>query len=213
MVGGSIREDQVAFLAGVLTGLANTNNRVGWIGEAETSRGAIYRNGFSHGVRFACPLCLIYPRELAADASPEAGAAAASSLLLKYVDTASAIPGSAGDEALRELAGRSVRIAGAQPDFVEKVFGGGRGTGAGSVLGSIGFWPGRILDAVLPRFMAGSPPSGPIPYSIETDGLGYQPFQTPWITPGLQRNLTEMLDQIRSGQLDIGVDPTTGAEK
>jgi hypothetical protein len=61
--------------------------------------------------------------------------------------------------------------------------------------------------------MAGSPPSAPIPYSIETEGLGYQAFQTPWITPGLQRNLTEVLDQIRSGQLDIGVDPTTGEEK
>lgn len=214
VVGGEhLRGDQAAFLAGLLAGLDTQNDYVGWIGEAGTVRGKLYQNGFRHGVRYTCPLCRIFDYELPSVADAAAGQMAADSLAGDYADTASAIPGPAGNAALLDLASGRIRIAGAQPDFQTGLFGDDGASGALQVLGSPAVRPDILLADLLPRFLGGEKFDAAVPYSIENGSLEFAPFSNDWITPGQQRFLGEILAQIASGRLDIGVDPQTGEER
>lgn len=212
VIGPAAREDQMAFLAGALVGLANTNDRVGWIGESGSVRATLYRNGFIHGVRYTCPLCWLFEETTAPGAWAEAGVAAAQLLLPKYIDTAGAFPSPAGEGALLALAAGPVRVAGSRPGFAAQVFG-GQPEAADKVLGEVQTRPERLLAEYLPRYLAGELFAEPLVYSIENGGLSYAPFASQWITLGLQRNLEEMLARLASGELQIGIDRATGEEQ
>jgi len=212
VIGPRVREDEAAFMAGALVGIANTNNRVGWIGELGSVRGTLVRNAFIHGVRFTCPLCWVFEEGVAEGASVEAGAAAAELLLPRYVDTSGAFPSPAGDGALLALATHPVRVAGSRAGFGAQVLG-SQLDAARNLLGEVQVHPELLLTEALPRFLAGEAFGEPIAYSIENGGLGYAPFSTPWITPGLQANLAEMMARLAAGDLQIGVNPETGEEQ
>jgi basic membrane lipoprotein Med (substrate-binding protein (PBP1-ABC) superfamily) len=214
VIGGEyVRRDEAAFMAGLLAGVENNNDYVGWIGEDGTARGAVYRNGFRHGIRYACPRCRLFDFELAASAGAAAGTDAADQLLSDYVDTASAIPGAAGAAGLARLAQSGVRVAGAGPDFHRDVFGGGAGPGAKFAIGEPAFRPDLLLADLLPRYMGGETFSEAIAYSLENGGLEYGPFPNDRVSPARQTYLKEILAEVAAGRLDIGVDPQTGAEK
>jgi basic membrane lipoprotein Med (substrate-binding protein (PBP1-ABC) superfamily) len=214
VVGGkNFRRDQAAFMAGLLVSIENSNDYVGWIGEAGTDRGKIYQNGFRHGVRYTCPRCRVFDFELAESADSSAGVSAAGQLLDDYIDTASAIPGAAGDAALATLAGNGVRVAGAGPDFFAGVFEGGTAPEAGRVLGEVAFRPDLLLAELLPRFLAGESFAEPVAYSLENGGLEYAPFPNDWISAARRNYLNDILAEVASGRLDIGVDPQTGEER
>jgi basic membrane lipoprotein Med (substrate-binding protein (PBP1-ABC) superfamily) len=213
VVGGdNVRGDQAAFLAGLLAGIENGNDYVGWVGEAGTARGTIYRNGFRHGIRYVCPYCTVFYYDLPSSEDVSAGLAAAESLVGDYADTASAIPGPAGDAALQELSRRKVRVAGAQADFYEALFAGGTDTGASHVLGGLAFRPDILLADLLPRYIGGENFDAPVSYSLENGGMEFAAFPNDWISPGRQTYLKEILADLVSGRLDIGVDRLTGEE-
>jgi basic membrane lipoprotein Med (substrate-binding protein (PBP1-ABC) superfamily) len=213
MIGGeNVRIDQVAFLAGVLATVENRNQYVGWIGRSGTVSGTIYRNSFVHGVRYTCPRCRLFDFELDPSADAQAGISAAGELQSDYVDTASAIPGVAGDAALIELAKHGIRVAGTQPDFYSSLFGGGSGDGSKYVLGSLAFRPDLLLADLLPRYLGGEKFTAAAAYSLENHSLEYASFPNDWISSGRQVYLQQIIGDLASGRLDIGVDPKTGAE-
>ncbi len=212
VIGPRVREDEAAFLAGALVGIANTNNRVGWIGEPGSVRGTLVRNAFIHGVRFTCPLCWVFEEGAAEGASVETGTAAAELLLARYVETAGAFPSPAGDGALLALATGPARVAGSRAGFGAQVLS-SQPDAAGNLLGEVQVHPALLLTEALPRFLAGEVFGEPLVYQIENGGLGYAPFSTPWITRGLQANLQEMMGRLAAGELQIGVNPETGEEQ
>ena len=192
--------------------IENRNDYVGWIGEADTVRGKIYQNGFRHGIRYVCPRCRIFDFELPASADAAAGISAAGQLRENFIDTASAIPGAAGDAALIHLAENGVRIAGAGPEIFRFVFGDGAASGAKSVLGEPAFRPDRILTDLLTRFLTGELFPEAVSYSLENGSLEFAPFPNAWISPARQAYLQDILDEVAAGRLDIGVDAQTGEE-
>jgi basic membrane lipoprotein Med (substrate-binding protein (PBP1-ABC) superfamily) len=214
VVGGdNFRRDQAAFMAGLLSSIENRNDYIGWIGEEGTVRGKIYQNGFRHGIRYICPRCRIFDFELAESADAATGISFAGQLMQNYIDTASAIPSTAGDAALSDLAKNGVRVSGAGPDFYPMVLGDGSAAGAKSVLGGPAFRPDILLANLLPRFLGGEAFTEPVPYSLENGGLEYAPFPNDWISAARQAYLREILNEVASGRLDIGIDPQTGEEK
>jgi basic membrane lipoprotein Med (substrate-binding protein (PBP1-ABC) superfamily) len=214
VIGGeNFRADQTAFMAGLLAGLEPRNDYVGWVGEDGTTRGKIFQNGFRHGIRYVCPRCRLFDFELSAAADAQAGIAAAEQLRADYIDTASAIPGAAGEAALINLANNGIRVAGAGTDFYQTVFNGGSAAGANNVLGEVAFRPDLILTEFLPRFLAGETFAQPIAYSLENSGLEYAQFPNPWISLARQTFLEKILSELASGRLDIGIDPLTGEER
>ncbi len=213
VIGGeNIRLDQMGFLAGILATVENKNEYVGWIGQKGTVRGTIYRNSFVHGVRYACPRCRLFDFELDATAGAPDGITAAGELQTDYVDTASAVPGAAGDAGLIALAKSGIRVAGTQPDFYLSLFAGGTGDGSKYVLGGPAYLPDILLADLLPRYLGGEKFSEAAAYSLENHSLEYAPFPNDWISAGRQLYLQEVIDDLASGRLDIGVDPKTGAE-
>jgi hypothetical protein len=80
-------------------------------------------------------------------------------------------------------------------------------------LGEVQLHPELLFTDALPRFLAGESFGEPLTYGIENGGLGYAPFYSSWITPGLRANLDEMMAQLASGALQIGIDPETGEEQ
>jgi basic membrane lipoprotein Med (substrate-binding protein (PBP1-ABC) superfamily) len=213
VVGSDFRRDQAAFMAGLLAGIENRNDYVGWIGEDGTVRGTIYYNGFKHGIRYICPRCRLFNLALPAAADAGQGMSAAGSLLTNYIDTASAVPGPAGDAALADLAKNGVRVAGAGPDIYRTVFSGGSGAGVKNVLGEIAFRPDLLLADLLPRFLAGETFAEPVSYSLANGGIEYAAFPNDWISAARQAYLQKILDELAAGRLDIGIDPLTGDER
>ncbi len=214
VVGGdNYRRDQAAFMAGLLATIENRNDYVGWVGEADTVRGKIYQNGFRHGIRYVCPRCRIFDFELSASADAATGISAAGQLREDFIDTASAIPGAAGDAALVNLAENGVRVAGAGPDLYRLVFADGAANGAKSVLGEPAFRPDLLLADLLARYLAGESFPQPVAYSLENGGLAFAPFPNDWISSARQAYLEKILADVAAGRLDIGIDPQTGEER
>ncbi|MGB7537309.1 MAG: hypothetical protein WBM17_02105 [Anaerolineales bacterium] len=214
VVGGdNVRYDQVAFMAGLLATIENSNDYVGWIGEADTTRGKIFQNGFRHGIRYACPRCRVFDFELSPSADAAAGVSAAGQLRENFIDTASAIPGAAGEAGLADLAENGVRVAGAGPDLFRLVFADGAAPGAKSVLGEPAFRPDLLLPDLLARFLSGESFPEAVPYSLENGGLEYAPFPNAWISSARQSYLQKILAEVAAGRLDIGIDPITGEER
>lgn len=214
VVGGdNIRHDQVAFMAGLLATIENRNDYVGWVGEAGTVRGKLYQNGFRHGIRYNCPRCRIFDLELSPAADAGAGIDAAGQLRENFIDTASAIPGAAGEAALIHLAENGIRVAGGGPDFYRNVFGDGVSSGAKSVLGEPAFRPDLFLPDLLTRYLAGETFPESVAYSLENGGLAFAPFPNAWISPARQAYLQNILAEAAAGRLDIGIDPKTGEER
>ncbi|MBN2086151.1 MAG: hypothetical protein JW748_13105 [Anaerolineales bacterium] len=214
VVGGdNVRHDQAAFMAGLLATIENGNDYVGWIGEADTARGKLYQNGFRHGVRYNCPRCRVFDFELTPGADAGAGISAAGQLRENFIDTASAIPGAAGEAALIHLAENGIRVAGAGPDFFLRVFGDGGSSGAKSVLGEPAFRPDLLLADLLTRFLAGETFPEAVAYSLENGSLELAPFPNAWISSARQAYLLNILAEVAAGRLDIGIDPQTGEER
>jgi basic membrane lipoprotein Med (substrate-binding protein (PBP1-ABC) superfamily) len=214
VVGGdNVRHDQVSFMAGLLATIENRNDYVGWVGEADTVRGKIYQNGFRHGIRYICPRCRVFDFELSASADAAAGISAAGQLGENFIDTASAIPGAAGDAALIHLAENGVRVAGTESDFYRLVFADGAANGAKSVLGEPAFRPDLLLKDLLARYLAGESFAQPVAYSLENGGLEFAPFPNDWISFARQAFLRNILAEVAAGRLDIGIDPQTGEER
>jgi basic membrane lipoprotein Med (substrate-binding protein (PBP1-ABC) superfamily) len=214
VIGGeNVRFDQVAFLAGLLATVENRNEYIGWIGQSGTANGTVYKNGFLHGVRYACPRCRVFDFELDASADAPAGIAAAGELKIDYADTASAVPSAAGDAALINLAAHGIRVAGTRPDFYLSLFAGGSGDGSKSVLGGPAFRPDILLADLLPRYLGGEKFPEAAAYSLENHSLEYAPFPNDWISSGRKAYLQQILADVASGRLDIGVDPKTGEER
>jgi basic membrane protein A and related proteins len=214
VVGGpNIRKDEAGFMAGLLAGMVNTNHRAGWLGESGTIAGNLYGNGYLHGVHYLCPLCLLYSYDVPAGASAADGEAQADKLLGDYVSTASAMPGPAGDAALKKLAGRHVDVAGVYPGLYKDVFRAGSASGAEVVLGEPAIRVDIVLKDVLARWMKGEKFAEPIAYAIENGGLEFAPFSHEIITTGKQILLKEILDEIMTGRLSVGVNLKTGASE
>ncbi len=210
--GDNTRLDEIGFLAGILAAVDNQNEYVGWIGQKGTVSGTIYRNSFVHGVRYVCPRCRLFDFELVAAAGAPDGIAAAGELQTDYVDTASAVPGAAGDAGLIALAKSGIRVAGTQPDFYSTLFTGGTGDGSKNVLGGPANRPDVLLADLLPRFLGGEKFTEAAAYSLENHSLEFAPFPNDWISPGRQNYLQEIVGDLAAGRLDIGVDPKTGEE-
>jgi hypothetical protein len=214
VVGGDyVRHDQAAFMAGLIATIENRNDYVGWVGESDTTRGKIYQNGFRHGLRYNCPRCRVFDFELPASADSASGISAAAQLMQNFIDTASAIPGPAGEAALLHLSKNGIRVAGAGPDLYLNVFGGGTISGAPNVLGEPVFRPDLLLADILPRYLAGESFPEPVSFRLENGSLEFAPFPNAWISPARQAFLQNILDEVAAGRLDIGIDPVTGEER
>jgi hypothetical protein len=190
------RRDQLAFLGGLMVGMATDSRSVGLLTDDENGYGPVYRMGFIHGLRFACPRCGLVEHS--------SSAASARAMVEARVDTALILPGpDAIDAASRMMeAGIWVVWLGIPPSDVPRE----------RLAGWARFAPTPLILQALDAMLAGEP-GGIYPYSAATDGIEFEVLQVDAISSGRRGFIERAWERIRAGELGTGVDPETGAER
>jgi hypothetical protein len=193
------RPDMVGFLAGYLAAVATPEWRVGVISSSDTSQGVEQRQGFINGAVFFCGLCRqtyppfnTYPMyaEAPAGASPPEWLALADTLIDSAVGSAYIAPG-IGDESLIEyLTAAGINIISTTtplPGFEE-------------------YWIASItadfsaaIRSIWPNLMADQ---GDLVLSAP---LTITHINPDLFSPGRQRLVEKMLDELSDGFIDTGV--------
>jgi hypothetical protein len=190
------RRDQLGFLAGMMVGMATSRRSVGLLTDDESGSQSVYRMGFIHGLRFACPRCALVEAR-AASANPGAMQEA-------RVDAVLILPGADAVEAARRMMEARIWVVGlGEPPAdlpSERLAGWAR------------FAPTPLILQALDTMLAGEA-GGIYPYSAAADGIEYEVLQGAAISSGRQGFIERAWERMRAGELGTGVDPETGAER
>ena len=201
---GGDRPDQQGFLAGYLATVVTPDWRVGIISQGDTASGMAARNGFVNGVIFYCGLCrpvfppfYQYPSfyDLPGGASQEEQQAAADFLIGQSVQTVYVFPGMPDSFLMEYLAQAGVNLigedtppAGIQDNWIASV--------QTDLLSSV--------RDVWPRLVNGEGGiSLELPLIIDNRNADL-------FSPGRQRHVENILNDLMAGYIDTAVDPLTG---
>jgi len=198
------RPDQQGFIAGYLSTVLTEDWRVGIISAGDTIPGNAARNAFINGVVFFCGLCrpvvppfINYPvyYDLPSGAAPEEGQLAVDFLIGQGVQTVYVHPGVGDLTLLENLAQSGLKLIGGidPPASIQ-----------GSWIASVKNDTSSAIREIWPRIMAGE--SGIVVNpTIEINNRNETLF-----SPGRQRHVEQVLDELSSGYIDTGINPLTG---
>lgn len=189
--------DQQGFLAGYIAAIITPDWRVGVISLAEDASGKAAREGFFAGARYFCGLCrpqyppfFDYPLfvELPSDASASQWQSAADILLLKGVETIYIVSG-AGDEALLlYLVEADVNLLGGNVEMPKEI--------ADHWIASLHFDLDQAIQEYWPSFIAATAGERiQVPLTITNPNPEL-------LSPGRQRIVEDMLEEILSGYIE-----------
>jgi len=214
-LGGPLsREDQLGFMAGVVTGYLTEGRVVTAIANPTTALGAKYRNGYLHGVRYACSRCRVDFIDLA-DENATAFAAERAALNAQLSsDVAFSAAWPAGEAGLQAAAGVGAWVVGAGDDLFVSVFENGASPGADRVVTSVYFDAGAAVHTALAGYVAGIPPAGAQPLSALNGAVALAPYRVSEdVLSELDRQeIAAVLARLADGSLDTGINPLTGDE-
>jgi basic membrane lipoprotein Med (substrate-binding protein (PBP1-ABC) superfamily) len=214
-LGGPLsREDQLGFMAGVVTGYLTEGRVVTAIANPATSLGLKYRNGFLHGVRYACSRCRVDFIDLA-DENATAFAAERAALNAQLSsDVVFAATWPAGEAGLKAAAGVGAWVVGAGGDLYVTAFENGAAPGADRVVTSAYFEAGAAVQAALAGYATGAPLSGVQPLSAANGAVALAPYRVSEdVLSELDRQeIAAVLSRLADGSLDTGINPLTGDE-
>ncbi len=206
-LGGALsREDQLGFVAGALAGLVSQGHVVSVISYPSSREGLKYRNGFLHGVRYACPRCRVDFIDLSGPKDASAADRARMNASLSS-DVLFAAPGPAGLQGLAAAAQQGAWvIASGAPDAAQ-----GLGDKA---LTSVYFDASAAVYAALAGYAGGKPAAGPQPWSAANGAVSLAPYGvSEEVLSSLDRqDIQTLLERLASGELDTGIDPGSGLE-
>lgn len=213
--GPESREDQAGFLAGVAAGFATENKYVTAISDPNSIEGRKYRNGFLHGVRYACPKCRVEFIDVADTADTETASTEAAKYVLFGSDVFYAAAGQAGEAALVAAAQKGGWVIGSGSDVYVSLFGNGSTAGADHVLTSAYLDAGEAVRAALSAFHDGKPLSGAQPFSVASGAIVLTPIRSPARLLSIpdQADIANALARLADGSLETGIDPATGEER
>jgi basic membrane lipoprotein Med (substrate-binding protein (PBP1-ABC) superfamily) len=213
--GPESREDQAGFLAGMAAGFATENKYVTAISDPNSVEGRKYRNGFLHGVRYACPKCRVEFIDAADTADTETASTEAGQYVLFGSDVFFAAAGQAGEAALVAAAQKGGWVIGSGSDVYVSLFGNGSTAGADHVLTSVYVDAGEAVRAALSAFHDGKPLSGTQPFSVASGAIVLAPIRSPARLLSIpdQADIANALARLADGSLETGIDPATGEER
>jgi hypothetical protein len=196
------RLDHQGFIAGYMAAMITPDWRVGVIGLSDSENTVAARQAFITGVKFFCGLCLpSYPPwyeyplyfELGSEADTIAWRTAADYMIQRAVETVYVVSGAGDDAMLRHLSDSGVNIiAGRTPlaDIQEHW------------VASLQFDLMSTFVDFWPVFIA-SPESQAVTIPLVITDINAE-----LLSPGKQRLVTETLEDVKAGYIDLGVDST-----
>jgi len=209
------REDQAGFLAGMLAGFATQTQKVAVLSDPNSTEGRKYRNGFLHGVRYACPKCGVDFIDVTDVNDSTATIQSATIHISTGFDVFFAAAGQAGNEALVSAAQKGAWVIGSGSDVYVTLFDGGLVAGAERVLTSVYLDPGGAVRAALAAFHDGNPLSGVQPFSAANGAITLAPYRAADgpLNALDQAALAAAFARLADGSLETGIDPVTGEER
>lgn len=214
--GPGSREDQAGFVAGMAAGFATENKYVTAISDPNSVEGRKYRNGFLHGVRYACPRCRVEFIDVADTADAETASTQAEQYVLFGSDVFFAAAGQAGEAALVAAANKGAWVIGSGDyDAYSTIFGNGSVPGSDKVLTSVYVDVGAAVDVALKEYKNGKPLYGAQPFSVASGAIVLAPIRSPADRLSIpdQADIATALARLADGSLETGIDPVTGEEK
>ena len=193
------RLDHQGFIAGYLAAMITPDWRVGVIGYSDSEATVAARQAFYTGVKFYCGLCrpsyspfYEYPLyfELDAEADTIAWRTAADYMIQRAVETVYVVPGAGDNEMLRHLASAGVNIIAGEPPPPNL---------GGNWVASLRF---DLLESFIdfwPEYVVGSD-SGAVTIPLQISDVNSDLF-----SPGKQRLVQAILEDVLAGYIDLGV--------
>ena len=200
------RLDEEGFLAGALAGLITQQRKIGLVVVAGSLEGKLYKNGFLHGLRYTCGDCELTAVEIADSNDLAKGEKIATDFKNAQIDVMFAAAGPAGESGLGAASAQGLWVIGLGRDLTPEPT--GNRLGLGSVLRR----PDLVLPDLITALLGGETPAS-IPFSLANGSLSFTETFGPDVSPAVVRYLGEMLPKLATGELDTGVDLTTGEEK
>jgi len=198
------RPDQQGFIAGYLSTVLTEDWRVGTITAGDTISGNAARNAFINGVVFFCGLCrpvvppfINYPvyYDLSTNATPEEGQLAVDFLISQGVKTVYVYPGVGDQRLLESLTQAGIKLIGGIDPAANL---------QSNWIASVQSDMSSALKDIWPRIAAGEAGITVNP-SLQITNRNETLF-----SPGRQRHVEQVLDELLSGYIDTGIDPLTG---
>lgn len=202
--GAGQREDQAGLLAGVTAGIATETQRVAVFSETATPAGLKYRNGFTAGVRFACPRCELDVIELPAASEPVFAEAEGRKYALLGADVIFAAAGDAGTFALAGAAQNGAWVIAGGSSLLP---------GSERALTQVSLDVAAAIESALAAFAAGQPRSGVEPLAVANGGVTLEPIREGVLGPLDLQEIEAVKQKLAEGSLETGVDPVTGEER
>jgi hypothetical protein len=184
VIGGEgSRNDQVGFLAGVLTGYATRTQRVGLIVSDGDHTVDEIQVGFEHGLRYVCPRCNLTSL-LAQEANVDTYRA-------RGVDVVFALPGEEAMSALAKIAGEGLWVIQVGSEL--------------EAAGTVRFRPDRLVGEALLLMMEGEA-GRQLPLTVSNGGIEIADLDGAAFSPGRLQRVNEILEAMRAGLLETGVE-------
>jgi basic membrane protein A len=214
-LGGTAREDQAGFVAGLAAGFVTQTKRVAVIGDPLSVVGLKYRNGFLHGVRYTCPACKMDTLDVLNLKDTANVIDLAAKYRLYGADVFFAAAGEAGNAGLVKVSQAGAWVIGSGGDIYMTQFAGGATAGADHVLTSVYLNPALAVLNALAQYHAGAPLTGVQALSAANQAIVLAPYRekTGVLSQLDQQDIATILTRLSQGSLETGIDPLTGEER
>ena len=216
LVGAQFREDQSGFIAGALAALMSESGTVAGVYGLEVVPAVVkFRNGFEQGAMYINPDISVRGVYMQSFVDPAGGAEAASQLIGDGADVIFGAGGQTGSGAIQAAAADDVYVIGVDQDEYFSTFGGGESPGAEYLISSAVKRVDQAVYLSLQSLVEGSADEfydedGNRAFSAENEGVSFAPPHDADVPEEVTEQLNEILEGLKDGSIETGVDPVTG---
>ncbi|RMG82593.1 MAG: BMP family ABC transporter substrate-binding protein [Chloroflexi bacterium] len=212
LVGLQFREDQAGFLAGAMAALVSETGTVAGVYGVDIPPVVRFRNGFEQGARYINPDIEVLGVYIDDFQAPDRGASAAEQFIGEGADVIFGAGGPTGSGGILAAAAQGIFVIGVDQDEYYTTFGEGESPGAEYLISSaIKRVDNGVYDMIAAAALGEPYPEDSI-YVLEVanDGIGFAPPHDSDLPQEVTEQVTEILEGLRDGSIETGVDFQTG---
>ncbi|MCL4253862.1 MAG: BMP family ABC transporter substrate-binding protein [Anaerolineae bacterium] len=209
------REDQAGFLVGVMAALVTESNIIGGVYGRDVPAVVKFRNGYEQGARYINPDIVVLGQYTDRFDAPTLGANIAEQFIGEGADVIFGAGGGTGTGGIQYAAEQGVYVIGVDQDEYFTNFGAGESPGAEFVISSalkavdVGVYDmlAALAGDETKTFLGGQV------YLLEAanNGIGFAPRHDSDLSDEVVAQVEAVFELLKSGELETGVDPITGA--
>jgi basic membrane lipoprotein Med (substrate-binding protein (PBP1-ABC) superfamily) len=212
VVGLQAREDQGGFLAGAMAALMTRSGIVAGIFGPTEPPILKFRHGFEQGVKYVNPEVRALGVYIDDYQAPDRGATAADQLIGDDADVIFGAAGPTGSGGITHAAQKGVMVIGVDVDEYYTTFAGGNTPGAENlIMSSMKRVDNGVYDLIAMVVKGeGFPKDSTYVMEVANDGIAFSEAHEANVPDEVTKKLNAILEGLRDGSIQTGVDPVTG---